>query len=42
MSGSDLIVVVPWIAFGAGVLGLCIQLLRARRARARRDTRPDR
>jgi hypothetical protein len=31
MSGSDLIVAAPWIAFGAGLLVLCVWLLRSRR-----------
>jgi hypothetical protein len=42
MSGSDLIVAAPWIAFGVGVLVLCIQLLRSRRAVTRPSARPRR
>jgi hypothetical protein len=31
MTGSDLIVVVPWIIFAVWLVVLCIRLLRARR-----------
>jgi len=31
MTGSDLIVVAPWIVFGICLAVLCIRLLRARR-----------
>lgn len=39
MTGSDLIVAAPWIIFGVALLGLCIPLIRARRASRRRDAR---
>ena len=43
MSGSDLIVAAPWIAFGIALLVLLIQLLRSRRASDRsRRTGPGR
>jgi hypothetical protein len=35
MTGSDLIVVAPWIFFAAGLTVLCIRLLRARRSASR-------
>jgi hypothetical protein len=38
MSGSDLIVAAPWIAFGIGLLVLCIQLFRSRRASTQQPT----
>jgi len=36
MTGSDLIVAAPWIVFGVALLGLCVSLLRSRRASRRR------
>lgn len=39
MSGSDLIVAAPWIAFGVGVLILCVRLLLSRRAMTRPPAR---
>jgi hypothetical protein len=43
MTGSDLIVAAPWIAFGLALLALCVPLLRSRRAarRSRRSERAD-
>jgi hypothetical protein len=35
MTGSDLIVLAPWIIFAIGLLVLCTQLLRARRPASR-------
>jgi hypothetical protein len=35
MTGSDLLVVGPWIIFGVYLAALCIRLFRARRAAAR-------
>jgi len=32
MTGSDLIVVAPWIVFGVSLAILCVGLLRARRS----------
>lgn len=32
MTGSDLIVAIPWVIFGIGLLVLVIQVLRSRRA----------
>jgi hypothetical protein len=32
MTGNDLIVMAPWIIFGAGLSAVCIQLLSSRRA----------
>ena len=44
MTGSDLIVLAPWIGFGAAVGAICARLLtgnsRARRRRAPRRTEP--
>ena len=40
MSGSDLIVAAPWIAFGIALLVLCLQLRRSCRASARDPHRP--
>jgi hypothetical protein len=38
MTGTDLIVAAPWIAFGIALLGLCISFHHSRRAsRRRRD-----
>jgi hypothetical protein len=37
MTGNDLLVVGPWIIFGACLAALCIRLLRARRS-ARRSS----
>ena len=31
MTGSDLIVMAPWIIFGASLLAVCVRLLRSRR-----------
>jgi hypothetical protein len=35
MTGSDLIVLTPWIIFGVCLLVLCARLLRARRSASR-------
>jgi hypothetical protein len=35
MTGSDLIVLAPWIAFGVCLVVLCAHLLRARRSARR-------
>jgi hypothetical protein len=32
MTGTDLIVLAPWIAFGVGLAAICLLLLRSRRA----------
>jgi hypothetical protein len=40
MTGSDLIVVAPWIIFAAGLSIVCIRLLRARRASGRHAAKP--
>ena len=32
MISTDLIVVTPWVIFGAALIAVCVQLLRARRA----------
>jgi hypothetical protein len=32
MIGTDLIVVAPWIIFGAALIAVCVRLLRARSA----------
>ena len=40
MSGSDLIVAVPWIAFGIALLVLCLQLRRSCRASAQGPRSP--
>jgi len=40
MSGSDLIVAAPWIAFGIALLVLCLQLRRSCRASAHGPHRP--
>jgi len=43
MISTDLIVVTPWIVFGAALVAVCVQLLRSRRAgRSRRAERPTR
>ena len=39
MSGSDVIVVAPWIVFGAGLSVICLLLLRSR-CQARRRPPP--
>jgi hypothetical protein len=39
MTGADLIVAAPWIAFGIALLGLCLSPLLARRAARRRRER---
>jgi hypothetical protein len=39
MTGADLIVAVPWIAFGLALLGLCLSPLLSRRAARRRRER---
>ena len=31
MTGSDVIVLAPWIVFGAGMTVICLRLLRSRR-----------
>jgi hypothetical protein len=38
MTGSDLIVVAPWIVFGVCLAVLCVGLLRARRSGRRRPS----
>jgi hypothetical protein len=35
MTGSDLIVVAPWVTFGICLAVLCVRLLRARRSAQR-------
>jgi hypothetical protein len=40
MTGTDLIVVAPWIIFAAGLSIVCIRLLRARRASGRHAAKP--
>ena len=45
MTGTDLFVLVPWIAFAVGLAAICLLLLRSRRAsghppRARRRSPP--
>jgi hypothetical protein len=41
MTGTDLIVLAPWIAFVVGLAVICLVLLRSRRAsRPRRSPRP--
>lgn len=35
MTGSDMIVVAPWVIFGACLAVLCVRLLRARRSAQR-------
>ena len=40
MTGSDLIVEVPWIIFGAAMLAICIRLLRSRPARRQPEPAP--
>jgi hypothetical protein len=43
MTGTDLIVLAPWIAFAAGLAVICVLLLRSQRAsRPRRPRRPPR
>lgn len=43
MTGSDLIVLAPWIVFGAAVGAICARLIVGRsRARRRAVRRPDR
>ncbi len=36
MTGSDVIVAIPWMIFGIGLLVLCILLLRSRRGSRQR------
>jgi hypothetical protein len=41
MTGTDLIVLAPWIVFAAGLAVICLVLLRSRHApRPRRPSRP--
>lgn len=40
MTGTDLIVVAPWVIFAVGLSLVCIRLLRARRASGRHAARP--
>jgi hypothetical protein len=42
MTGSDLIVLAPWIVFIAGLAVICVLLLRSRRASGSRSQRPSR
>ncbi|HLH84784.1 MAG TPA: hypothetical protein VKV38_16110 [Trebonia sp.] len=42
MSGSDLIVAAPWIAFGIGVLVVCVRLFRHGRPGRAASRRPAR
>ena len=45
MTGSDLLVLAPWIVFAVALAAICVLLLRSRhepRARHRRPSRPDR
>lgn len=39
MTGTDLIVLAPWIAFGAGLAVICLVLLRSHRASGPRPRR---
>jgi hypothetical protein len=42
MISTDLIVVTPWVIFGAALIAVCVQLLRARRAsKPTQRRRPD-
>jgi hypothetical protein len=40
MISTDLIVIAPWIIFGAALIAVCVQLLRARRASKPTHRRP--
>ncbi len=40
MTGTDLIVLAPWIVFIAGLAVICVLLLRSRRASGSRPQRP--
>ena len=42
MTGSDLIVLAPWIVFIAGLVVICVLLLRSHRASGSRPRRPPR
>jgi hypothetical protein len=42
MTGTDLIVLAPWIVFIAGLAVICVLLLRSRRASGSRPQRPPR
>ncbi len=42
MTGTDLIVLAPWIAFIVGLAVICVLLLRSRRAPGSRPQRPPR
>jgi hypothetical protein len=42
MTGTDLIVLAPWIVFIAGLAVICVLLLRSRRASGSRPRRPPR
>jgi hypothetical protein len=42
MTGTDLIVLAPWIVFIAGLAVICVLLLRSRRASGSRSQRPPR
>jgi len=42
MTGTDLIVLAPWIVFIAGLAVICVLLLRSRRASGSRPERPPR
>jgi hypothetical protein len=42
MTGTDLIVLAPWIVFIAGLAIICVLLLRSRRASGSRPRRPPR
>jgi hypothetical protein len=42
MTGTDLIVLAPWIVFIAGLAVICVLLLRSRRASGFRPQRPSR
>jgi hypothetical protein len=42
MTGTDLIVLAPWIVFIAGLAVICVLLLRSRRSAGSRPQRPPR
>jgi hypothetical protein len=42
MTGTELIVLAPWIVFIAGLAVICVLLLRSRRASGSRPQRPPR
>ena len=42
MTGTDLIVLAPWIVFIAGLAVICVLLLRSRRASGSQPQRPPR